>query len=119
MTNQKLDIVMRDETDLHYSKVAAQENVEKLNEDSNSNSQDKWGDFYLNDDEYAMAEPGSEPESDSDFEYEGRSRRGKGKKSMMKTRPSRSSRSSRRIEEEMMRTPVSDSKCQIVRQYTF
>ena len=28
----------------------------------------------MNDDEYAMAEPGSEPESDSDFEYEGRNR---------------------------------------------
>ena len=82
----------------------------------------------MNDDEYAMAEPGSEPESDSDFEYEGRNRylriqnhnivpklnklyrRGKGKKALIKTRPSRSSRSSRRMEEDMMKTPVSDSE---------
>ena len=94
--------------------AAAQENVERMNEDSNSNSQDKWGDYYMNDDEYAMAEPGSEPESDSDFEYEGgRGRKGKGKKAMMKTKPSRSSRSSRRLEEEVMKTPVSDSEFQM------
>lgn len=95
--------------------AAAQENVERMNEDSNSNSQDKWGDYYMNDDEYAMAEPGSEPESDSDFEYEGgRGRKGKGKKAMMKTKPSRSSRSSRRLEEEVMKTPVSDSESQML-----
>ena len=81
-----------------------------VTEESNSNSQDKWGDFYMNDDEYAMADPGSEPESDSDFEYEGRgAKRGKGRKSAMKTKPSRSSRSSRRMEEEAM-SPVSDRK---------
>merc|ERR1719330_1286284 len=76
-----------------------------VSEDSNSNiSQEKWGDFYMNEDDYAMQEPGSEPESDSDFEYEGgRTRRGKGKKAVMpKSRtPARSSRSSRRLEEEM------------------
>ena len=81
-----------------------------VTEESNSNSQDKWGDYYMNDDEYAMADPGSEPESDSDFEYEGRgAKRGKGRKSAMKTKPSRSSRSSRRMEEEAM-SPVSDRK---------
>ena len=93
--------------------MAASEHTSIVNEDSNSNSQDKWGDYYMNDDEYAMAEPGSEPESDSDFEYEGgRNRRGKGKKqAITKSRtPARSSRSSRRLEEEM-RTPISDSKC--------
>ena len=96
------------------AQMAAQEIPAHINEDSNSNSQDKWGDYYMNDDEYAMAEPGSEPESDSDFEYEGRGgRRGKGKKSVMKTKPSRSSRSSRRMEEEIS-TPVSDSKYQII-----
>ena len=90
--------------------MAASEHTSIVNEDSNSNSQDKWGDYYMNDDEYAMAEPGSEPESDSDFEYEGgRTRRGKGKKAaVMKSRtPARSSRSSRRLEEEM-RSPISD-----------
>ena len=81
-----------------------------VTEESNSNSQDKWGDFYMNDDEYAMADPGSEPESDSDFEYEGRgAKRGKGRKSAMKIKPSRSSRSSRRMEDEAM-SPVSDRK---------
>ena len=93
--------------------MAASEHTSIVNEDSNSNSQDKWGDYYMNDDEYAMAEPGSEPESDSDFEYEGgRNRRGKGKKqAITKSRtPARSSRSSRGLEEEM-RTPISDSKC--------
>ena len=91
--------------------MAAQEHP-AVTEDSNSNSQDKWGDFYMNDDEYAMADPGSEPESDSDFEYEGgRTRRGKGKKAVMpKSRtPARSSRSSRRLEEEM-NSPLSDSE---------
>lgn len=79
-----------------------------VTEESNSNSQDKWGDFYMNDDEYAMADPGSEPESDSDFEYEGRgAKRGKGRKSAMKIKPSRSSRSSRRMEDEAM-SPVPD-----------
>jgi len=92
--------------------IAASEHTSIVTEESNSNSQDKWGDFYMNDDEYAMAEPGSEPESDSDFEYEGgRSKRGKGKKGMaMSTKsrtPVRSSRSSRRLEEEM-RSPISD-----------
>ena len=90
--------------------MAAEEHPSIVNEDSNSNSQDKWGDFYMNDDEYAMADPGSEPESDSDFEYEGRGgRRGKGKKTAMRNKPTRNSRSSRRQEDEM-RTPVSDSK---------
>jgi len=90
------------------ARMAAEEHPSMVNEDSNSNSQDKWGDFYMNDDEYAMADPGSEPESDSDFEYEGRGgRRGKGKKAAIRSKPTRSSRSSRRQEEEM-RTPVSD-----------
>merc|ERR1719325_303200 len=64
----------------------------------------------MNDDEYAMADPGSEPESDSDFEYEGRgAKRGKGRKSAVKTKPTRSGRSSgRRLEDEMPRTPVTD-----------
>ena len=92
------------------ARMAAEEHPSIVNEDSNSNSQDKWGDFYMNDDEYAMAHPGSEPESDSDFEYEGRGgRRGKGKKTAMRNKPTRNSRSSRRQEDEM-RTPVSDSK---------
>ena len=96
------------------ARMAAEEHPSMVNEDSNSNSQDKWGDFYMNDDEYAMADPGSEPESDSDFEYEGRGgRRGKGKKSAMRSKPTRSSRSSRRQEEEM-RTPVSDSKLFVI-----
>jgi len=88
--------------------MASQENNPfMINEDSNSNSQDKWGD-YMDDDQYAMAEPGSEPESDSDFEYEGRgARRGKGKKAPVKTKPTRSSRSSRRQEDDMMKTPES------------
>lgn len=91
--------------------MASQENNPfMINEDSNSNSQDKWGD-YMDDDQYAMAEPGSEPESDSDFEYEGRgARRGKGKKAPVKTKPTRSSRSSRRQEDDMMKTPESSSK---------
>ena len=92
--------------------IAASEHTTIVNEESNSNSQDKWGDYYMNDDEYAMADPGSEPESDSDFEYEGgRTRRGKGKKAVMpKSRtPARSSRSSRRLEEEM-NSPLSDSE---------
>ena len=74
-----------------------------VSEDSNSNiSQEKWGDYYMNEDDYAMQEPGSEPESDSDFEYEGgRTKKGKGKKAQAKSRPSKSSSSrSRRQEEE-------------------
>ena len=69
-----------------------------------------------NDDEYAMADPGSEPESDSDFEYEGRgAKRGKGRKSAVKTKPTRSGRSSgRRLEDEMPRTPVTDRECRRV-----
>ena len=69
-----------------------------------------------NDDEYAMADPGSEPESDSDFEYEGRgAKRGKGRKSAVKTKPTRSGRSSgRRLEDEMPRTPVTDRECRYV-----
>ena len=80
-----------------------------MSEDSNSNlSQEKWGDYYMNEDDYAMQEPGSEPESDSDFEYEGgRSKKGKGKKTQAKSRPSKGSSSrSRRQEEE--KTPSSD-----------
>jgi len=90
--------------------AAQHEHQAIVNEDSNSNSQDKWGDYYMNDDEYAMADPGSEPESDSDFEYEGRgAKRGKGRKSAVKTKPTRSGRSSgRRLEDEMPRTPVTD-----------
>jgi len=89
--------------------MASQENNPfMINEDSNSNSQDKWGD-YMDDDQYAMAEPGSEPESDSDFEYEGRgARRGKKGKAPPRSKPTRSSRSSRRQEDEMAKTPVSD-----------
>ena len=83
-----------------------------VSEDSNSNlSQEKWGDYYMNEDDYAMQEPGSEPESDSDFEYEGgRGKKGKGKKGQMKpTRPSKGPSSrSRRGEEE--KTPSSDRK---------
>ena len=90
--------------------IAATEHTAVVAEETNSARDDKWGDFYMNDDEYAMADPGSEPESDSDFEYEGgRTRRGKGKKAVMpKSRtPARSSRSSRRLEEEMS-SPLSD-----------
>ena len=63
-----------------------------------------------------MADPGSEPESDSDFEYEGRgAKRGKGRKSAVKTKPTRSGRSSgRRLEDEMPRTPVTDRECRRV-----
>ena len=63
-----------------------------------------------------MADPGSEPESDSDFEYEGRgAKRGKGRKSAVKTKPTRSGRSSgRRLEDEMPRTPVTDRECRHV-----
>jgi len=82
-------------------------------EDSNSNlSQEKWGDYYMNEDDYAMQEPGSEPESDSDFEYEGgKSRKGRGKKGQVKSsssssRPSKGSSSRSRREEE--KTPSSD-----------
>jgi len=62
-----------------------------INEDSNSNSATKameWGDYYMNEDDYAMQvgmgagyrEDRSEPESDSDFEYEGgRNKKKKGK----------------------------------------
>ena len=83
---------LRFQAEQRAAELAAQENAERMNEESNSNSQDKWGkiltnrntviylpttgDYYMNDDEYAMAEPGSEPESDSDFEYEGRNRYG-------------------------------------------
>jgi len=54
-----------------------------INEDSNSNSATKameWGDYYMNEEDYAMQEDRSEPESDSDFEYEGgRNKKKKGK----------------------------------------
>ena len=82
-------------------------------EDSNSNlSQEKWGDYYMNEDDYAMQEPNSEPECDSDFEYEGgKSRKGRGKKGQVKSsssssRPSKGSSSRSRREEE--KTPSSD-----------
>jgi len=90
-----------------------------VSEDSNSNlSQEKWGDYYMNEEDYAMQEPGSEPESDSDFEYEGgRSKRGKGKKTQAKSRPSKSSSSrSRRQEEE--KTPSSDRSSRSSRRST-
>ena len=96
------------------SVVGPAEHPALVSEDSNSNlSQEKWGDYYMNEDDYAMQEPGSEPESDSDFEYEGgRTKRGKGKKSAAKSRPSKSSSSrSRRQDEE--KTPSSDSKAYI------
>ena len=64
----------------------------------------------MNEDDYAMQEPGSEPESDSDFEYEGgKGKRGKGKKGQVKIRPIKGTSSrSRRQEEE--KTPSSDRK---------
>jgi len=47
----------------------------------------EWGDFYMNEDDYAMQEPGTESENDSDFEdYGGRSKKGKGKKSVGRSR---------------------------------
>jgi len=90
-----------------------------VSEDSNSNiSQEKWGDFYMNEDDYAMQEPGSEPESDSDFEYEGgRTKKGKGKKAQAKSRPSKSSSSrSRRQEDE--KTSSSDRSSRSSRRST-
>jgi len=88
-----------------------QEHPALVSEDSNSNlSQEKWGDYYMNEDDYAMQEPGSEPESDSDFEYEGgKNKRGKGKKPIGRTRGTPkvpSSSRSRRQEEE--KTPSSE-----------
>jgi len=92
-------------------------------EDSNSNlSQEKWGDYYMNEDDYAMQEPGSEPESDSDFEYEGgKSRKGRGKKGQVKSsssssRPSKGSSSRSRREEE--KTPSSDRSSRSSRRST-
>ena len=92
--------------------AAGLEHPALVSEDSNSNlSQEKWGDYYMNEDDYAMQEPGSEPESDSDFEYEGgKSKRGKGKKGQGRSRGSTkvpsSSRSRRQQEEE--KTPSSE-----------
>jgi len=88
-----------------------QEHPALVSEDSNSNlSQEKWGDYYMNEEDYAMQEPGSEPESDSDFEYEGgKSKRGKGKKGQGRNRNATkvsSSRSRRQQEEE--KTPNSE-----------
>lgn len=74
-----------------------------------SNSQEKWGDYYSNPDDYA--EPGSESE-DSDFEYGGKSRKGKGKKAPVRSRPGRS----RRLEGE--NTPTSDRSSRSSRRST-
>jgi len=62
---------------------------ERSEEQSDKGKTNEWGDYYMNDDEYAMAEPGSEPESDSDFEDYGRPRgKGKGRKTGGKGRSS-------------------------------
>jgi len=46
-----------------------------------------WGDFYMNEEDYALQEPGSESENDSDFEdYGGRSRKKGGKRSVGRPR---------------------------------
>ena len=74
--------------------------------------------IFRNDDEYALIDPVSEPESDSDFEYEGRgAKRGRDRKckSAVKTKPTRSGRSSgRRLEDELLWTPASDRECRDV-----
>jgi len=83
-----------------------------VSEDSNSNLSGakavEWGDFYMNEEDYALQEVGSEPESDSDFEYEGgRSKKKKGKKGGKGESYSSSSKSkSKRKDEE--KTPQAD-----------
>jgi zinc finger protein ubi-d4 len=83
-----------------------------ISEDSNSNMSApkgvEWGDFYMNEDDYALQEVGSEPESDSDFEYEGsRNKKKKGKKGAKGENYSSGSKSkSKRKDED--KTPQTD-----------
>jgi len=87
---------------------------------SNQSQQGNWAGYYMNEDDFALQEPVSDPDSDSDFEYEGgRSRKSRGKKSLNKSR-SRASvggRNSRRLEEDRT-TPTTDRTRRSLRQST-
>jgi len=91
--------------------VPAAENPTLINEDSNSNLSVpkgvEWGDYYMNEEDYAMQDVGSEPESDSDFDYEGgRNKKKKGKKGGKGENYSSNSKKSRKRDEE--KTPSTD-----------
>ena len=87
----------------------AQQDQQSLGQED-GNSQDKWDSAFMYEDDYALQDPGSEPESDSDFEYEGRGGKRKGKKAALKSKTVRQSggRSSKRFDED--KPALSDRK---------
>lgn len=85
-----------------------------VSEDSNSNmsvakGSVEWGDYYMNEEDYALQEPGSEPESDSDFEYEGgRNKKKKGGKKPAKGESFSTSSKSKSKKKDEEKTPGTD-----------
>jgi len=66
--------------------LAGQEQVPSIGDPAVGAEKSGWGDFYMNEEDYALQEPNSDSENDSDFEDYSRSRKGRSKRSVGRPR---------------------------------